>query len=143
MADIYHDFPIRASADRVFDAISSPEGLSVWWTRRATGEPVKDSTYELFFGPGYDWRAKVRSCTPGSEITWEFTSAEPEWVGSVLRFELRESGGVTQVRFSHTGWPDAGKHFRTSSYCWAMYLRLLRRYVEHGEIIPYDERLDV
>jgi hypothetical protein len=30
-----------------------------------------------------------------------------------------------------------------SSYCWAMYLRLLRRNVEAGEVVPYAQRLDV
>jgi hypothetical protein len=34
-------------------------------------------------------------------------------------------------------------HYRTSSFCWAMYLRLLKRYVEHGEVVPYEKRLDV
>ena len=27
MADIFHDFPIQVSADRVFQAISTPKGL--------------------------------------------------------------------------------------------------------------------
>jgi uncharacterized protein YndB with AHSA1/START domain len=29
-----------------------------------------------------------------------------------------------------------------SCYCWAMYLRVLRRYLEHGERVPYEGRLD-
>ena len=33
--------------------------------------------------------------------------------------------------------------YRVSCNCWAMYLRILRRYLEHGEIVPYDVRLDV
>ena len=32
---------------------------------------------------------------------------------------------------------------RTSCYCWVMYLRILKRYVEHGEMVPYERRLDV
>jgi hypothetical protein len=34
-------------------------------------------------------------------------------------------------------------HFRISCYCWPMYLRLLRRHIEHGEVVPYADRLDV
>lgn len=37
----------------------------------------------------------------------------------------------------------ANDHFRTSSCCWAQYLRILRRFLEHGERVPYAERLDV
>ena len=79
MADILYDFSINASPDRVFRAVSTPEGLDRWWTRRSSG-------------------------------------------------------------FSHTGWPSANEHFRVSSYCWAMYLRVLRRYLEHGEVVPYEQR---
>jgi len=50
---------------------------------------------------------------------------------------------VTQVHFHHTGWPDADDHYRVSCYCWAMYLRLLKRYLEHDEVVPYEDRLDV
>jgi uncharacterized protein YndB with AHSA1/START domain len=39
MADIVHDFPIRATPKRVFDAVSTPVGLDAWWTLRSTGEP--------------------------------------------------------------------------------------------------------
>ncbi|MCH8956850.1 SRPBCC domain-containing protein, partial [candidate division KSB1 bacterium] len=38
---------------------------------------------------------------------------------------------------------EANEHYRVSCYCWAMYLRLLKRYVEHGETVPYEDRLDV
>ena len=36
-----------------------------------------------------------------------------------------------------------GEHFRISSYCWAMYLRVLKRGVEFGEAVPYKDRLNV
>jgi hypothetical protein len=45
--------------------------------------------------------------------------------------------------FRHTGWAEPNEHFRISNHCWAMYLRILRRYLEYGEIVPYEQRLDV
>ncbi len=57
--------------------------------------------------------------------------------------EHEQRGEVTQVRFEHTGWPVANDHYRISNYCWAMYLRLLKRYVEAGEVVPYEKRLSV
>ncbi len=54
-----------------------------------------------------------------------------------------EGGGArTRVQFRHNGWPHVNEHFRVSSYCWALYLRLLRRHVELGETVPYEDRLD-
>ncbi len=59
-----------------------------------------------------------------------------------MGFALAPMEGGTHVAFSHTGWPAANAHFRTSSFCWAMYLRLFKRYVEAGEVVPYARRLD-
>ena len=35
MADILHDVPIKVPIERVFDAVSTPEGLDVWWAERS------------------------------------------------------------------------------------------------------------
>jgi hypothetical protein len=68
--------------------------------------------------------------------------AEPPPPGTRVSFDLQptENDG-TQVRFAHRGWPSESDHYRTSSFCWAMYLRLLGRAVEFGEVVPYDDRL--
>ena len=87
MPDIYHDFPIGADPQRVFDALSSPAGLDQWWTKSSVGTAKVGAEYEL---------------------------------GPVL-----------------------SEHYRISSYCWAIYLRVLRRYLEHGERVAYEQRLDV
>lgn len=140
MADISHDFPIKASPRQVFQAVSTPAGLDTWWTKRSSGEPTEGSEYNLWFGPEYDWRAVVSRYVPDSEFELELTSAHDDWRGTRVGFSLEAKDGVTQVRFHHSGWPEANDHYRGSCYCWAMYLRLLRRYLETGETVPYEDR---
>ena len=143
MADILHDFPVRAPKERVFEVLGRPPGLDEWWTKRSSGEPLEGSDYELWFGPEHDWRAKVVRAVAGSALEWEMTRADDEWIGTRIGFELESRGETTWVRFHHSGWPSASEHFRTSSCCWAMYLRVARRFIEHGESVPYEDRLDV
>lgn len=143
MPDIVSDLPIRASEDRVFSAVSTPQGLDAWWTKRCAGKPAPGAEFELGFGPGYDWRATVTKCTPNAEFELLIVAADPDWVGTRVRFELERRPGLTQAHFCHVGWPTANEHWRVSCYCWPIYLRLLRRYLEHGEIVPYEARLDV
>lgn len=143
MADIFHHFPINAPAQRVFEVVSTPAGLDTWWTKSSSGQPEKNREYELCFGSTYDWRAVVSRCVPDKEFELELTSSQEDWQGTRVGFLLDEHEGVTQVRFHHTGWPESNEHYRVSCYCWAMYLRLLRRYVEHGEVVQYEDRLDV
>ncbi len=143
MADILHDFPIKASAQRVFQGISTPNDLDAWWTKRSSGEAKDGAAYTLWFGPEYDWRAIVSRCIPNKEFELTMTVADKDWTATRVGFFLTENNGITQVRFYHVGWPESNEHYRISSFCWAMYLRLLKLYLETGLVVQYEDRLDV
>ena len=143
MPDIFYNFPIKGSAQDVFAAISTPEGLDSWWSKTCDAEPAHDAEYKFGFGPGYDWRATTSRWSPNAEFELTLTEADGDWSGTRVGFKLKESAGVTEVSFHHLAWPQANEHYRISCFCWAMYLRLLKRYVEFGEVVPYEDRLDV
>lgn len=143
MPDILQDFPIKANRSRVFEMFTTPSGLDAWWTMRSAGHPAEGAEYELFFGPEYDWRARVTKCVPDEEFELEMTRADADWTGSRVGVRLESRGDATRVQFRHLGWQEANAHYRTSCHCWALYLRVLRRYLENGETVPYDDRLDV
>ena len=142
MPDIYHDFPIVASQAQIFQAISSPEGLNAWWTRRAAGQPGTGQIYQFWFGPEYDWRGRVTKYDENERLEWEIVEADEDWTGTRVGFQLIPRDGYTQTRFYHTGWKDLNDHFRRSSYCWAMYLRVMKSYIEKGKMVPYENRQD-
>ena len=143
MADIIMQFPVKAPAARVFEAVSTPNGLDTWWTKRSTGEPKLGATYGLHFGPGYDWQARVTKCAAPREFELQMGASHEDWENTRVNVQLSEKSGTTMVQFSHTGWPSANAHWRTSVYCWAMYLRIMSRHIEHGESVPYEKRLSV
>jgi len=142
MADIFHDFPIVTSSECVFRAISTSEGLDTWWTKRSSGVPQEGAVYELWFGPEYDWRGKVTRYRPDAEFELEMVRADSDWLGTRVGFRLEPRDRRTWVRFYHTGWPGTNEHYRISCNCWAMYLRVLRRSLEHGESVAYEDCLD-
>lgn len=143
MADIFHDFPIFKSPERVFEVIGSAKGLEAWWSLEAAGTPGLGEIYELNFGPGYLWQAEVTACELNSHFEWTIINAEKDWLNTRVGFYLDGGQERTQVRFYHAGWPENNDHYRISCFCWAMYLRILKRYIEFGEFVPYDERLSV
>lgn len=144
MPDILHRLPIEAVAARVFEAVSTPSGLNEWWTLECEGVPSRGETFRFGFGRGYeDWRGEVGYLERDRAIEWTMTRADDDWTGTVVGLRLAPDGDRTVVEFSHRGWRDANAHYRTTSCCWASYLRILRRYLEHGERVPYAIRLDV
>ena len=140
MADIFHDFQINAPSEKVFQAISTPAGLDAWWTEHSSGVPEPGSEYELWFGPECAWRAVVSQCVVDRMFEFQITSSDADWMGTRVGFSLDGSDGTTNLRFHHTGWHETHAHYRISSFCWAMYLRLLKRYIELGEVVPYEKR---
>ncbi len=143
MADILQDFIIKESLSRVFEIIVSPAGMDQWWTKRCSGELKVGGVYQLWFGAAYDWRGMVTKLSPPSDFELEISQADNDWNGTRVGFHLEPRNESTTVRFYHTGWPEANEHYRISCYCWAMYLRILKRFIELGETVPYEKRLDV
>jgi uncharacterized protein YndB with AHSA1/START domain len=143
MPDIYHSFIIHGPINKVFEGISSSQGLDNWWTKSSKGKPEAGSTYELIFGAKYIWGAAVTKCKINKELELQMTEADPDWLGTKIGFSLNSKGDLTEVDFYHIGWPENSAHYRISSYCWAMYLRILKRNIEFGEKVPFEERLNV
>ena len=141
MPDILQDFSIAVSPARIFEGVSTPALLDEWWTLRSAGRAVVGTSYELDFGPQYLWRAVVTQSVADRSFEWRMTHADSDWTNTLVGFELEPVGAQTMVRFHHRGWPAANEHFRISSHCWALYLRILRRHLEHGESVPYAQRL--
>ena len=142
MPDIFHNFPISVSSDKVFHGVSTANGLDNWWTKSSQPGPNVGGIYTLDFGPGYTWKAIVTKFEADKEFELQMTDADSDWLKTKVGFLLNNKGdNLTEVSFYHTGWPTANEHYKISSFCWAMYLRILKRYLEFGEQVPYEKRL--
>jgi uncharacterized protein YndB with AHSA1/START domain len=140
--DIFHDFTIAAKRGEVFAAITTPAGLNEWWTKTSSGEPRVGAIYELGFGPGFQWRGRVTEIVPAQTFELQMIEADEDWADTRVRFDLSFASGVTPVRFRHVGWREVNDLYRVSCYCWGAYLRILRRYVQYGERVPYEKRIE-
>ena len=141
--DIIHYLQIKSDPHKIFQAISTSPGLNAWWTETSSAEEKLGGKYDLIFEiDKYQWQAVCSAYEPDSVFELTLTVASEDWLDTKVRFELEEAETHCDVRFFHTGWRESSPHFRISSYCWAMYLRLLKRYVEFGEIVDYADRLE-
>lgn len=143
MINLFHYFPINAPLEKVFECVSTAKGLDIWWGNSSTGKPAIGETYRLYFGAGYNWEAIVSKFTPNKEFELTITKADSDWMNSKVGFMLSDKNNVTEVHFYHIGWKEDNEHYRISNFCWAMYLRILKRYLEFGEEVPYEDRLNV
>ena len=142
MADIYHDLVINAPADQVFAGVSTPDGLNTWWTKTASGDAAIDAKFLLGFGADYQWKARITRFEPAKHIEFTMIEAHDDWLHTKIGVEISDLGERTKVKFYHTGWPELNDHYKGSVYCWGQYLRILKRYLEYGETVAYENRLE-
>jgi len=146
MLAIYHDLTIAATPEVIFELLSTPEGLEKWWTHKSEGECRVGARMHLYFSEVYDWEAEIVEIDKPRFLKYKMTRTMDDWSLSTLSFELingdnNESG--TTLRFAHEDWKELNAHYRHSNYYWALYLRILKRYIEEGEFVPYASRTSV
>lgn len=141
MNAIFHDFYINAAKEKIFEAVSTPEGLNNWWPLRSSGKPGLNEEFNLYFAEEYNWFATVSKFTENEAIEFSMTEAMKEWRPTRFGFILEEEApNQTYVQFYHSDWEEITKEFRTASYCWADLLRQLKKYLEEGIITPFENR---
>jgi uncharacterized protein YndB with AHSA1/START domain len=93
MPDIVHEFFVNASPGRVFEMFLMAEGMNRWCTKEASGEPKLNAEFRLYFGPGYDWRAKVTRYVPGSEFVRTSDDRDTRGLGKITGALPAYAGG--------------------------------------------------
>ncbi|MBT8287472.1 MAG: hypothetical protein HKN00_12235 [Flavobacteriaceae bacterium] len=80
---------------------------------------------------------KVVETVNNPKIQWLCVQAEPDWIGTILTFEISPTEDKTLLRFNHDKWPTHGDFFARWNFSWAKYFVSLRDYVDRGLGQPY------
>ena len=136
MADILHRVGVEhSSPQRVYDALSTLDGLSGWWAEKTTGDTEPGGVIEFRFGPG-GIDMEVVELDPGRLVRWEVVGGPEEWIGTEVRFDIRQDGDWTIVLFRHEGWREPVEFMSHCSTKWATYLVSLKQLLETGTGAP-------
>ena len=82
MPDILHLVGIGAEPMRVFEALTTIEGIRGWWSSDAHGEATEGAAFEFRRN-----RLEVIQATPGL-IRWRYSGPAADWVGTDIVFRL-------------------------------------------------------
>lgn len=127
MPDILHRVGIAAEPLRVFEALTTTEGIRAWWFSETHGDASEGAAFE-FRGNRFD----VLHAKP-SLVKWRYSGPIQDWVGTEIVFRLEWRDGQTVVLFSHEGWREPNEIMHHCSTKWAMYLLSLKDLVEKGD----------
>jgi uncharacterized protein YndB with AHSA1/START domain len=141
MSEILHLIKIRAAQDKVYQAVSTAEGIRDWWTRDAALDSNVGGNGEFgFYGHRMVIKVKVAELTPPRHVAWDpVSSTGSGFDGTTISFDLKSEDGVTSVFFAHRGFKASGENIGSATTRWGFYLLSLKRYLETGKGTPNPE----
>jgi uncharacterized protein YndB with AHSA1/START domain len=143
MVDILHRIGVKdSSPDKVYDALTTIDGLAGWWTTETTGSTELGGVIEFrFVAGGFDMR--VDELAPAERVRWQVVGGPDEWVGTTVTWEINQLDDYTIVLFSHTGWAEPGEFMHHCSTKWAIFLMSLKALVETGTGNPAPDDVQI
>jgi uncharacterized protein YndB with AHSA1/START domain len=140
MPDILHRVGINVPAGRVFEALSTVEGLRHWWTTETSGNPQQGGMIDFGF-----CAMRVLESRTGELVQWECVRGPEDWIGTEVSFQLIPKDHQTFVLFKHAHWKEPVEFMHHCSTKWATFLLSLRDWLERneGRPVPYDVKIHV
>jgi uncharacterized protein YndB with AHSA1/START domain len=161
MPNIHNAVLIGSSIEKVYESITSSEGLSAWWTPNAKTTVEINSVASFPFGNDYIKEMKITELKPFESVKWACIKGTDEWIGTNISFKLLTadkktlldlypdiSGQVEQLTtdqgtlliFNHNDWKEYTLMFAECSYTWGQFLKSLKLYCETGKGKPYPNQ---
>ena len=132
MATIKHLFHINAPQEKVFEALTTVNGLSNWWTVATSGETKKGGILQFRFGEFVN-EMKVMEQKKYERVRWLCVAGAPDWIGTKIKFLLDSNEGKTRIRFEHSGYKEAGDFYASCCFSWGRYMESLRQLCQTGK----------
>lgn len=141
MMDILHRVGVTAPPAKVYEALTTVDGLAGWWTTDTSGDGA--GTLRFRFGEVGGFDLKVVDLQPDARVEWEITDGPAEWVATTVTFELKQEGDWTIVLFTHAGWREPVEFMNHCSTKWATFLMSLKALVETGAGAPHPRDVQI
>lgn len=142
MPNIVHRIGIEGStAEQVYQAAATCDGLAAWWTEHVIGEAAVGGVLQFRFGNGGpDFR--VLELSPPARVRWKCVAGPEEWIDTHIHFDISQHHGEAVLLFRHCGWREETGFMHHCSTQWASFLIGLKQLLETGQGRPYGPRFE-
>lgn len=114
---------VSNSAADAFNAINNVRG---WWQGAIEGSTNKlNDEFDYRMKEFHFSKQKAVELVPNKKVVWlvtdsklSFTKNQSEWTGTKITFDLEETNGKTEIRFTHAGLVPAFECYGNCSNAW-------------------------
>ena len=140
MTEILMQFDVAASQRAAWDALTTHEGITSWWSTRAEVPTGRGAVLRLRFPDApITWDLRVDEAREPERLRWHCVGGPPQWVDTDIAFALSPAaeGDGTTVHFDHVGWRETDQMFRIVTFGWGQVLARLKAFLDSGKPVPY------
>jgi uncharacterized protein YndB with AHSA1/START domain len=132
---------VASSRERVYDALTTLEGLRGWWTPIVSGSGLGGGELRFDF-EGLDEQIvmQVELAVRPVSVRWHCVrhTSLPDWADTTLDFGLVErSPSACEIHFQHRGLTPKLDCYDSCSAGWDYFLASIARFVASGHGSPY------
>jgi uncharacterized protein YndB with AHSA1/START domain len=139
MLNIVHRVGIKSTANDVYRALTTLQGLAGWWTTDTRGSCNPGGVIEFHFGTRGRIDMKIVELDPAQRVVWQVVAGPEDWIDSKVSFALKQEGEQTTVLFRHEGWQEQSEFMHHCSTKWATFLMSLKGLLETGKGAPFPQ----
>ncbi len=93
MKTIIHVVHIHASPSQVYDALTTAEGISQWWTTQVAVDAGTGGIIRFTFHDDFHPQMQQTALEPHRLVQWTCIAGHPPWQDSTLSFSLEDPAG--------------------------------------------------
>jgi uncharacterized protein YndB with AHSA1/START domain len=135
MEAIRHYLVIKNAPEKVFEAITTEEGLKSWWAKETVAKAEVGFVNIFTFGKSRN-EIRVTNIVLNQKVEWTCVKSIDEWMDTTFSFHLEEKEGKTILRFTHSGWKAITDTFADCNYAWGQFMKSLKMHCETGTGTP-------
>lgn len=140
MKTIHHVVDVDANPEALFDAITTQEGLSGWWTTQVeVSGPDAGSIIDFTFAGDFNPDMEISAIQPPHAVEWRCVGGHVPWKDNTFRFEIEPlEAGRSRLRFwQHYAVELSDDEYGIYNYNWGYYLQSLYELVTTGRGKPF------
>jgi uncharacterized protein YndB with AHSA1/START domain len=124
---------MKTTPEKLYQAITSSEELSNWWTK-ADATSILGENLSFYFGPQCDHKVEMQlvSLEKNRKVVWQCVEGPWQEMGH-FTFIISEDDRGAALSFTHEGWPEMGPFFGLS----------LKSYLESGKGVPHPNEQNI
>ncbi|MBZ5578321.1 MAG: SRPBCC domain-containing protein [Acidobacteriia bacterium] len=131
MPDLLHEISVQAPPERVYAALTTPDGLRAWWTVDVTAEERVGGRARFGFNQSATvFHMRIEELTPFARVIWSCQGDPDEWKDTTLTWQIAPVEGGSILQFRHGGWRAETRLLAICNSSWGELMHRIKAYAE-------------